>query len=90
MDLWGIGCVLFEILALFPLFPGENEKDQIDKIHKVLGTPCQSVSKRYLLYNVKEMRITVYYMHLNSGPFPIQKIVSPESISFSAENRKWA
>ncbi len=36
---WGVGCVLFEVQALFPLFPGKNELDQIHKIHKVLGTP---------------------------------------------------
>lgn len=35
MDLWGVGCVLFETLALFPLFPGSNEADQIERIHKV-------------------------------------------------------
>jgi len=39
MDIWGVGCVLFEILSLFPLFPGDNELDQINKIHNVLGTP---------------------------------------------------
>lgn len=39
MDLWGVGCVLFEVIALFPLFPGKNELDQIKKIHNVLGTP---------------------------------------------------
>ena len=39
MDLWGIGCVLFEILTLFPLFPGKNELDQINKIHNIIGTP---------------------------------------------------
>ncbi|OMJ82473.1 hypothetical protein SteCoe_16820 [Stentor coeruleus] len=39
MDLWGVGCVLFEIQALFPLFPGKNELDQIKKIHNILGTP---------------------------------------------------
>ena len=27
MDLWGVGCVMFEIIALFPLFPGNNELD---------------------------------------------------------------
>jgi renal tumor antigen len=27
MDYWGAGCVFFEILALFPLFPGNNELD---------------------------------------------------------------
>ena len=27
MDYWGVGCVFFEVLALFPLFPGNNEMD---------------------------------------------------------------
>ena len=27
MDIWGAGCVFFEILSLFPLFPGNNELD---------------------------------------------------------------
>ena len=43
MDVWGVGCVFFEILSLFPLFPGKNELDQIHKIHDVLGTPHKSV-----------------------------------------------
>eukprot|EP01018_Ginkgo_biloba_P012360 Gb_28121 [translate_table: standard] len=43
MDMWGAGCVFFEILTLFPLFPGNNELDQIQKIHKILGTPPQQV-----------------------------------------------
>jgi renal tumor antigen len=39
MDYWGVGCVFFEVLALFPLFPGNNEMDQVHKIHNILGTP---------------------------------------------------
>mmetsp|Transcript_17890 Transcript_17890/g.46818 ORF Transcript_17890/g.46818 Transcript_17890/m.46818 type:complete len:441 (+) Transcript_17890:282-1604(+) len=39
MDMWGVGCVFFEIVSLFPLFPGTNELDQIQKIHSILGTP---------------------------------------------------
>ena len=31
MDIWGVGCVFFEILSLYPLFPGENELDQSTK-----------------------------------------------------------
>ena len=31
--------MFFEIVSLFPLFPGTNELDQINKIHNVLGTP---------------------------------------------------
>ena len=39
MDLWGVGCVLFEIIALFPLFPGNDELNQINRIHSIMGTP---------------------------------------------------
>ncbi|RNA02358.1 MAPK MAK MRK overlapping kinase-like, partial [Brachionus plicatilis] len=39
MDIWGAGCVMFEMITLHPLFPGSNEIDQIDKIHDVFGTP---------------------------------------------------
>jgi renal tumor antigen len=35
MDLWGAGCVFFEITSLYPLFPGTNELDQVNRIHKV-------------------------------------------------------
>jgi len=27
MDLWGVGCVMFEIITLYPLFSGKNELD---------------------------------------------------------------
>lgn len=47
MDTWGVGCVFFEVLALFPLFPGKNELDQIQKIHNILGTPAESLQKEF-------------------------------------------
>ena len=47
MDVWGIGCVFFEVLALFPLFPGKNEMDQINKIHNILGTPSETLQKEF-------------------------------------------
>lgn len=47
MDTWGVGCVFFEILALFPLFPGKNELDQIQKIHAILGTPSEALQKEF-------------------------------------------
>lgn len=43
MDIWGLGCVFFETLTLFPLFPGDDELDQLVKIHQVLGTPSEAV-----------------------------------------------
>jgi renal tumor antigen len=47
MDVWGVGCVFFEIISLFPLFPGNNELDQIHRIHNILGTPNQRVLDRF-------------------------------------------
>lgn len=47
MDLWGVGCVFFEILSLFPLFPGNNELDQINKIHNILGTPPKELLEKF-------------------------------------------
>lgn len=47
MDLWGAGCVFFEVLALIPLFPGNNELDQVHKIHNILGTPEQELLDRF-------------------------------------------
>mmetsp|Transcript_20692 Transcript_20692/g.31314 ORF Transcript_20692/g.31314 Transcript_20692/m.31314 type:complete len:370 (+) Transcript_20692:131-1240(+) len=39
VDLFGLGCVLAELYSKAPLFPGENEIDQIHLITQVLGTP---------------------------------------------------
>ncbi|XP_077476878.1 MAPK/MAK/MRK overlapping kinase [Stigmatopora argus] len=61
MDMWSAGCVFFEIMSLNPLFPGANELDQIAKIHDVLGTPDQSVLRKF-----KQSRT----MHFN---FPAKK-----------------
>lgn len=50
MDLWGAGCVLFEVVSKVPLFPGSNEVDQLYRIHGVVGTPGGRVLKRMVGY----------------------------------------
>jgi renal tumor antigen len=47
MDIWALGCCFFEMLTLQPLFPGDNEMDQMQKIHKVLGSPSAMVLQRF-------------------------------------------
>lgn len=39
IDLWAVGCILAELYACRPLFPGNSEIDQLYKIVGVLGTP---------------------------------------------------
>lgn len=46
VDIWALGCIFYEILTLKPLFPGENQTDQLNKIHGVLGSPSKDVLKR--------------------------------------------
>jgi len=55
MDLFAAGCVWFETVALFPLFPGQNEMDQIQKIHNVLGTPDPEFLARKFKRNASHM-----------------------------------
>ena len=37
VDYWAIGCIMGELVDGDPLFPGDNELDQLDVIQKVLG-----------------------------------------------------
>jgi renal tumor antigen len=47
MDIWGLGCVFFEVLSLYPLFPGTNELDQVQKIHQIMGTPSAELLNHF-------------------------------------------
>lgn len=43
VDLWAIGCILGELINLSPLFPGENDIDQLCVVLRVLGTPTEAI-----------------------------------------------
>ena len=34
---------MYEVLSLCPLFPGDDELDQINKIHDIIGTPSKQI-----------------------------------------------
>jgi len=39
VDIWSVGCIFAEMVNGRPLFPGNTDTDQLQKIFKVLGTP---------------------------------------------------
>lgn len=39
VDIWSVGCIFAEMVNGRPLFPGNTDADQLQKIFKVLGTP---------------------------------------------------
>ncbi|XP_058446859.1 dual specificity tyrosine-phosphorylation-regulated kinase 2 isoform X2 [Malaya genurostris] len=39
IDMWSLGCILAELYTGYPLFPGENEVEQLACIMEVLGIP---------------------------------------------------
>ena len=41
MDMFAMGAIMAELYTSYPLFPGNNEKDQINKILEVMGTPTK-------------------------------------------------
>lgn len=47
VDLWAIGCIMGEITDGQPMFPGDNELNQINMIQKLLGTLPEELIDMY-------------------------------------------
>ena len=43
VDLWAVGCILGELLTCSPVFPGENDIDQLGLVIRTLGTPNERI-----------------------------------------------
>jgi cyclin-dependent kinase len=43
VDIWSVGCIFAEMSNGRPLFPGNTDTDQLQKIFRVLGTPSEAM-----------------------------------------------
>lgn len=46
IDMWSLGCILAELYTGYPIFPGENEQEQLACIMEVLGLPEKDLIQR--------------------------------------------
>lgn len=46
IDMWSLGCIMAELYTGFPIFPGENEQEQLSCIMEVLGVPDKDFINR--------------------------------------------
>ena len=64
IDMWSVGCILAELYSGFPIFPGENEQEQLACIMEVFGPPEKhliekSTRKKLFFDSVGKPRLTV-------------------------------
>lgn len=64
IDMWSLGCILAELLTGYPIFPGENEQEQLACIMEVFGPPEKhliekSTRKKLFFDSLGKPRITV-------------------------------
>lgn len=57
IDMWSFGCILAELYTGYPLFPGENEVEQLACIMEIFGLPSTSLlaeaQRRKLFFDSK-------------------------------------
>lgn len=53
--MWSFGCIIAELFTGFPLFPGENEMEQLAYIMEIKGVPddylLEMASRRKLFFD---------------------------------------
>ncbi|KAM8976555.1 cyclin-dependent kinase 18 [Pelodytes ibericus] len=62
IDMWGVGCILYEMSTGRPMFPGSTVKEELHLIFRLLGTPTEetwpgiSSNKEFKAYGFPQYR----------------------------------
>lgn len=64
VDIWSFGCILAELYTGEPLFPGNNEQEQLELIMEICGIPTEKV--------IDQSRKKEHYFDVDYSPFLIE------------------
>ncbi|XP_047442878.1 cyclin-dependent kinase 16 isoform X3 [Mugil cephalus] len=62
IDMWGVGCIFYEMATGRPLFPGSTVEEELHFIFKLLGTPTEqswpgiSTNEEFVAFNYPQYR----------------------------------
>ncbi|XP_030828515.1 cyclin-dependent kinase 20-like [Strongylocentrotus purpuratus] len=77
-DLWAVGCIFGELLNNSPIFPGENDIEQLCCVLRILGTPTEKTWP-----GMKDLPDYNKITFPENPPIPLEQIVpdaSPEAL----------
>lgn len=61
IDMWSMGCIMIELFTGFPLFPGTNEREQLQLIIDVIGmvpaNVLQIAQRKHLFSQFKDTAV---------------------------------
>uniref|UniRef100_A0AAY4BF19 cyclin-dependent kinase n=1 Tax=Denticeps clupeoides TaxID=299321 RepID=A0AAY4BF19_9TELE len=69
IDMWGVGCIFYEMSTGRPLFPGSTVEEELHFIFKLLGTPTEeswpgiTSNEEFISYNYPRYRADCLHNH---------------------------
>uniref|UniRef100_A0A452TUD8 cyclin-dependent kinase n=1 Tax=Ursus maritimus TaxID=29073 RepID=A0A452TUD8_URSMA len=96
IDMWGVGCIFYEMATGRPLFPGYTVEEQLHFIFRILGTPTEETwpgilsNEEFKTYNYPKYRAEALLTPgvqsgvFNTPPLPPPPLPSPQ---FEGRNR---
>ncbi|KTF76684.1 hypothetical protein cypCar_00038841 [Cyprinus carpio] len=84
IDMWGVGCIFYEMSTGRPLFPGSTVEEELHFIFKLLGTPTEETwpgitsNEEFISYNYPRYRADCLHNHTPRWLFEGKKRIAAE------------